>query len=385
MPTATLLLLLLLPCCLAVTASEAGQQKRLLLLDTNWQQVDSIPINIGCKYFSLSTPAAATNAAISSSTTHTLPAASAEDGTSSDIREGSESDQDPYLGLPATEAADSGVLQLDVGYIQQMLAEGAMQAGDLVHLKAEQDDSSEAQLMQVAKVLTEKGGSGQWSCAISWPSKEMDKHVHSIRNEQGLPAALLARPCTRLGGCCGSGRTAAGGGGGSWLHQTAEQDDSGEARHSLCRLSMFRLTKAGCAVCQLAGTSKPCMPSVQLSRVAVGSGSKPQGAGVLHQMSQTSSHIICWCIHTALRLKASTAALYCDANSRTPLYSLPERAGQQGVMFLSVQHVTPLCPAFCPAAAPPFAVPSALPAPPPFALPPDLPSPWPCNTTCPAI
>lgn len=156
----------------AVTASEAGQQKRLLLLDTDWQQLGSIPISIGRKYFSLATPAAATNAAVS--TSHTIPPSAAataggEDPAAANLTPdrssssaGSESDQDPMLGLPATEAAGRGVLQLDVGHIQQLLAEGALQAGDLVHLRAEQDDSSEGDIAQVVKVLTDKGGLWWW-------------------------------------------------------------------------------------------------------------------------------------------------------------------------------------------------------------------------------
>lgn len=164
-------------CTLAVTASEAGQQKRLLLLDTDWQQLDSIPISVGRKYFSLATPAAATNAAVSTGPAAAgrpaAAAAGAEDGatSSSSITEGSESDQDPFLGLPATEAAaGSGVLQLDVGHIQQLLAEGALQAGDLVHLRAEQDDSSEADVMHVVKVLTDRGGwcAGHACTCCSW-------------------------------------------------------------------------------------------------------------------------------------------------------------------------------------------------------------------------
>lgn len=137
----------------AVTASEAGQQKRLLLLDTNWQQVESIPINIGRKYYSLSTPAAAANAATSSSAGS--GAAAAADRDTSD---GSESDQDPALDAPAAEAAAAGVLQLNVEAIQGLLSEGVLRRGDLVHLRADQEDRSEAEVQQVTQALKNQGG-----------------------------------------------------------------------------------------------------------------------------------------------------------------------------------------------------------------------------------
>jgi hypothetical protein len=148
-----------------VTASEAGQQKRLLLLDTNWQQVDSIPISIGRKYFSLSTPAAATNAAVSSSTSNTTAAAAGDgDGIGGN---GSESDQDPGLNGAAALAAGTGVLQLNVGLIEQLMREGALRSGDLVRVRAELDDSSEVEVMQAVKVLAGKGECliRMWKCA----------------------------------------------------------------------------------------------------------------------------------------------------------------------------------------------------------------------------
>lgn len=181
-----------------MTASEAGQQKRLLLLDTNWQQVDSIPISIGRKYFSLSTPAAATNAAISSSNNTT--AAAAAGGGYSIGGNGSESDQDPNLDGLEAQAAGAGVLQLDVGVIEQLMREGALRSGDLVHVRAEQDDSSEAEVMQVVRALADKG-------ARYWLVR------------MGVMVALvLVVERVRRGGVCGD-----------LVHVRAEQDDSNEA------------------------------------------------------------------------------------------------------------------------------------------------------------
>lgn len=143
-----------------VTASEAGQQKRLLLLDTNWQQVDSIPINIGRKHYSLSTPAAAANAASSCSSSAGSSAAAAAADLRDTPSNGSESDQDPTLDAPAAEAAAAGVLQLDVEAIQRLLSEGVLRRGDLVHLRADQEDSSEAEMQQVTQALKDQGEGG---------------------------------------------------------------------------------------------------------------------------------------------------------------------------------------------------------------------------------
>jgi hypothetical protein len=75
-------------------------------------------------------------------------------------------------------------LQLDVGYIQQVLAEGGVQAGDLVHLKAEQDDSSEAELMQVVKVLADKGR--LCSVPASWYEQEMYAFSATVKGGCGI-------------------------------------------------------------------------------------------------------------------------------------------------------------------------------------------------------
>ena len=43
----------------AVSRSEAGQQKELLVLDSNWQELERIPLDVGPRHFALSsaTPA----------------------------------------------------------------------------------------------------------------------------------------------------------------------------------------------------------------------------------------------------------------------------------------------------------------------------------------
>jgi hypothetical protein len=150
-----------------VTASEAGQQKRLLLLDNDWQAVDSIPINIGRKYYRVSTPAAASNAGLAS----TSSVGAADVTPKSDVAE-TKSDQGVLEGQQPTEAAEAaaaeaaaaaaaaaarGVLPMDLGAVKVMLSSGELQAGSLVHVQAEQDDGSESDVQQLVQMLRDNG------------------------------------------------------------------------------------------------------------------------------------------------------------------------------------------------------------------------------------
>ncbi len=40
-------------CACAVSRSEAGQQKELLVLDSNWQELERIPLDLGPRHFAL--------------------------------------------------------------------------------------------------------------------------------------------------------------------------------------------------------------------------------------------------------------------------------------------------------------------------------------------
>lgn len=139
----------LLPLSPTVTASEAGQQKRLLLLDTDWQQLDSIPIDIGRRYFNLATHAAAaaaaaaapapgSNAAVADSNA----ADGSADGDTAVTSTDTGSDQD--LDLSSAAAGEGGghgggSMLLDVGAVQQLVAAGAVRPGDVVQVNEQQE------------------------------------------------------------------------------------------------------------------------------------------------------------------------------------------------------------------------------------------------------
>lgn len=79
--------------------------------------------------------------------------------------------------------------------------------GGVVQLRAGQDDCSETQLVQVAKVLTETGGLGWLPCAIAGVLKACTHLCSCSRSEQGWPpGTLLTTLCIRRGGCGGRGR-----------------------------------------------------------------------------------------------------------------------------------------------------------------------------------
>ncbi len=40
-------------CVMPVSRSEAGQQKALLVLDTDWRELERIPLDLGARHFSL--------------------------------------------------------------------------------------------------------------------------------------------------------------------------------------------------------------------------------------------------------------------------------------------------------------------------------------------
>lgn len=43
----------ILQCCFAVSRSEAGQAKALVVLDSNWQELERIPLDLGPRYFNV--------------------------------------------------------------------------------------------------------------------------------------------------------------------------------------------------------------------------------------------------------------------------------------------------------------------------------------------
>jgi hypothetical protein len=151
-------------CFVAVTASEAGQQKRLLLLDNDWQAVDSIPINIGRKYYRVSTPAAASNAGLvgTSSTLAAAPAEKNDRDVEGSDQQGTATEA-AEAAAAAAAAAARGVLPMDVGAVQAMLSSGELQAGSLVHVQAEQDDGSESDVQQLVQMLRDNG-EHLWLC-----------------------------------------------------------------------------------------------------------------------------------------------------------------------------------------------------------------------------
>jgi hypothetical protein len=133
-----------------VTSSEAGQQKRLLLLDTDWQEVESIPIDVGRRFFHVATPAAAAAAAASNGSAASTGAAAA---TSS-----SDAELEPPNVADGSSSGEGGPLLLDAAAMQRLVAGGGIRRGDVLHLRVEQGDAHEEELTDVLQLMSQQGG-----------------------------------------------------------------------------------------------------------------------------------------------------------------------------------------------------------------------------------
>jgi hypothetical protein len=157
------LFLLLLLFSHAVSASEAGQQKRLLLLDSNWQQVGEVPLDLGRRFFTFAAPGTTAPssrgktdsiiAAADGSSIESEPAAaSTAEGRISDTSDTSDTTDSGQVVFSAT--GPGGLVSLSPDVIQGLVQQGQLRQGDVVVLRAEEDNEE----LQAAQKLLHKHG-----------------------------------------------------------------------------------------------------------------------------------------------------------------------------------------------------------------------------------